>query len=51
MGLMKDQIAVVVGGAQRIVNTAYFLAEFFEHVAADIPVGRIGKHTFQFKWV
>ena len=48
---MKDQIAVVRGGAQRIVNPGYLPVEFDDHVAGDILVGWIEQYIFQFKWV
>ena len=48
---MKDQIAVIKGGAQHIVNPGYLLVEFDDPVAGDILVGRIKKHIFQFKRV
>ena len=48
---MKDQIAVVKGGMQHIVNPGYRPVEFDDPVAGDILVGRIKKHIFQFKRV
>jgi len=48
---MKDQIAVVNGGAQHIVNPGYLPVEFDDPVAGDILLGWIEKHIFQFKRV
>ena len=48
---MKDQIGVIKGGAQHMVNPGYLPVEFDDPVAGDILVGRIEKHIFQFKRV